>query len=141
MELIVDANVLLAALLKEAITRELLLDSRLKLYAPEYLISETLHLIKKNTKIQKRMGLSLKAIEENFYLLTQEIETYPRKTYASFMEEAYKIAPHKEDASYLALALALNLPVWSNDKGIQAQSRVKVYSTTRLIISLNQVSS
>lgn len=141
MELVVDANVLLASLLKNAITRELLLDSRLKLYAPEHLISETLHLLRKNTKIQKRIGLPPKAIEENFYLLTQEIETYPRKAYASFMEEAHKIAPHKEDAPYLALALALNLSVWSNDKGIQAQSKVKVYSTTRLIAFLNQVSS
>ncbi len=67
MELIVDANILLAALLKEAITRELLLDSRLKFYAPEHLISETLHLLKRNTKIQKRIGLSQKALEEIFY--------------------------------------------------------------------------
>ncbi len=136
MELIVDANILLAALLKEALTRELLLDSRLKLYAPEYLISETLHLLKRNTKLQKRIGLPQKAIEEIFYMLTQEIETYPRKVYATFLTEAGKIAPHKQDTPYLALALALHIPVWSNDQGMHAQNKIKVYTTKALLLIL-----
>ncbi len=138
MELIVDANILLAALLKEAITRELLLDSRLKLYAPEHLISETLHLLKRNTKIQKRIGLPQKALEEIFYVLTQEIETYPRKTYAASLMEANKIAPHKEDAPYLALALTLHIPIWSNDQGIHAQNKVRVYTTKELLLVLGK---
>ncbi|MFH0986116.1 MAG: hypothetical protein V1882_11415 [Candidatus Omnitrophota bacterium] len=41
MELVVDANVLLAGFMRGAVTRELLLDSRLKLHAPEHLIYET----------------------------------------------------------------------------------------------------
>ncbi len=133
MELVVDANILLAALLKEAITRELLLDSRLRLYAPEHLTSEILHLLKKNTSIQKRIGLSPKQLEELFYLLTQEIETIPKKNYAAAIQEAYKIAPHKEDAPYLALALVLNIPIWSNDKGIHSQNSVKVFTTKEIL--------
>ena len=81
MELIVDANILLAALLKEAV----------------------------------------------------EIETIPKKAYISHMAEALKIAPHKEDAPYLALALAYNVPIWSNDKGIHSQSKIKVFSTREVL--------
>ena len=128
----------LAGLIKETITRELLLDSRLKLYAPEHLISETRHLLKKNSKIQKRIGLPPKALEEIFCLLTQEIETYPRKTYASSLAEANKIAPHKEDAPYLALALTLNVPIWPNDQGMHAQNKTKVYTTKALLIALGK---
>ena len=136
MELVVDANVLLASLLKEAITRELLLDTRLRLYAPEHLISETLHLLKRSASLRKRIHLSAKELEELFYLLTQEIETIPKKEFTSQMNEALKIAPHKEDAPYLALALARNIPIWSNDRGIHAQSKVKVYTTKELISTL-----
>lgn len=118
MELVVDANVLLAALLKEAVTRELLLDTRLRLYAPEHLISETLRHLKASASLGKRIQLSANDLEELFYLLTQEIETVSKKEFASRMNEALKIAPHKEDAPYLALALARNIPVWSNDKGV-----------------------
>ena len=138
MELVVDANVLLAALLKEAVTRELLLDARFKLYAPEHLISETLRLLKTSSSLRKRIQLSTKKLEELFYLLTQEIQTVPKGEFASHMNEALKIAPHRQDAPYLALALARNAPVWSNDKGMHVQSRVKVYTTKELISLLGK---
>ena len=138
MELVVDANILLAALLKEATTRELLLDTRLKLYAPEHLISETLKHLKLSASLRNRIRLSSKELEELFYLLTQEIETIPKKEFISRMNDAIKIAPHNEDAPYLALALAYNIPVWSNDKGIHSQSKVKVYTTKDVISVLGK---
>ena len=41
MELVLDANILVAAFLRFATTRELLLDERLTFYAPEYSVAET----------------------------------------------------------------------------------------------------
>lgn len=102
MELIVDANILLAAFLKEAVTRELLLDERLHLFAPEHLLSETAR----------------------------------PASYQSHMLKATALAAHKEDAPYLALALARNMALWSNDRGFKQQSIVTVYSTAELILSL-----
>ena len=40
MELVVDTNVVVAGFLRSAVTRELLLDERLTLWAPEYLLTE-----------------------------------------------------------------------------------------------------
>ena len=40
MELVVDTNILVAGFLRSALTRELLLDERLILWAPEYLLTE-----------------------------------------------------------------------------------------------------
>jgi predicted nucleic acid-binding protein len=131
-ELVVDANVLLSALLKEALTRELLLDSRLKLFAPEHLIAETLHLLKANSALRKRIRLDAKELEELFYLLTQEIETVTKREFISHMAEAFRIAPHREDSPYLALALAFHIPIWSNDKGMYSQDKIKVYTTKDL---------
>ena len=138
MELVVDANVLLASLLKDAVTRELLLDSRLKLFAPEHFISESLHLLRSNSSLKKRIGLSGKDLEELFYLLTQEIETVPKKSYTPKMMEAIELAPHREDAPYLALALSMNIPVWSNDKGMKIQKKIKIISTSELIALLEK---
>ena len=133
-----DANVLLAALLKEAVTRELLLDSRFRLYAPEHLISETLRVLKTNSSIRRRIQLTAAELEELFYFLTQEIETIPKKEFKSQMGEALKIAPHRQDAPYIALALALHISIWSNDKGIHLQSKVKVYTTKELLAVLGK---
>lgn len=138
MELVVDANVLLASLIKQAVTRELLLDSRLKLYAPEHLISETLKHLKSNAALRKRIKLEGPELEELFYLLTQEIETIPQKSFASHMNEALSLAPHKEDAPYLALALSLGVPIWSNDKGFRDQTKVEIYTTPKLLTKLEK---
>ncbi|MEI6732208.1 MAG: PIN domain-containing protein, partial [archaeon] len=38
-----------------------------------------------------------------------------------------------KDAMYLALALKLNCPIWSNDKLLKNQTQIKVYSTSELM--------
>lgn len=133
MELIVDANVLLSSLLKDAITRELLLDARLALFAPEHLLLETSHHLKQSSELRKRMRLSDQELQELFSLLTGRIKTISKEVYNPFFQEAETLAPHFEDAPYLAIALFLNLPIWSNDKGLMGQEKVKIFSTQELI--------
>jgi len=52
------------------------------------------------------------------------------------MSEASRLAAHVEDAPYLALALWKRIPLWSNDKGMKLQSRVKVFTTSQLIAAM-----
>ena len=40
MRLIIDANILFSALIKDSSTAKLLIDDKLKLYAPEFLFEE-----------------------------------------------------------------------------------------------------
>ena len=136
MQLVIDANILLSAFLKEALTREFLLDSRLDLVAPEYLLSETLRHLRGASSIRKRIGLSPDRIEELFLLLTQRIRVFPVTSYQSVIAQALTLAPHLEDAPYLALALILKAAVWSNDKGMKKQTAITIYSTTELLALL-----
>ncbi len=139
MQFVVDANILLAAFLKEGVTRELLLDSRLTLFAPEHLIQETSRHLQGNASIRRRMGLPERNLQELFSILTMRIQVIPQKSYQSFLKEALFLASHKEDAPYLALALFLNIPIWSNDKGFKDQEKVRVYSTQELLVLLENM--
>ena len=105
MELVVDANILLACFMKAAVTRELLLDTCLRLHAPEHLIYETRKHLLGNSSLRKRISLSSKQIEEIWFILTQNIESHAQTDYQKTYSSALKIAPHPEDAPYLALAL------------------------------------
>ena len=136
MQLVVDANILLAAFLKKAVTREFFLDSRLNLAAPEHLLLETLRHLKNDASIRNRIGLSFEEIERLFLLLTARIQVFPKTSYKSFMKKALALAPHPEDAPYLAVGLMLNAAVWSNDKRLKEQSSVTVYSTHELLVIL-----
>lgn len=133
MQLVVDANVLLAAFLKEARTRELLFDERLSLVAPEHLISEISHHLNYSSSLRKRIQLSKQELQELFNLLTGRIQTIPKQSYQLHMKTSLAVAPHAEDAPYLAVALQYSIPIWSNDKGIRNQALVKIYSTKELI--------
>ena len=39
----------------------------------------------------------------------------------------------EKDSPFIACALALGLPLWSNDRALKAQQRVKVYSTDEIL--------
>ena len=136
MEVIVDANILLAGFLKDATARELLLDARLRLFAPEHLIMEITSHLQSSAKLRKRIPLSPEKLQDLFELLTQKIQTVSAASYKSHFLEAASLAPHEEDAHYFALAMLLGIPIWSNDKGMKTQARVKIYSTHELIAIL-----
>ena len=137
MELVLDANILLAAFLKKSATRELLLDERLTLFTPEWLLSET-HKVVQKKSLQKRIQLTSGEIEELLNILTHNVQVVEHARYSGFLKEASLIAPHPEDAPYLALALHLKIPIWSNDLGLRAQQKVKVYGTKDLLKELQK---
>ena len=137
MQLVVDANILLAGFSKSATTRELLLDPRLQLFAPEHLLIETIRHVEHNTSLKKRIGLASPEIRFVFEQLTCRIQTSPLDEYSARMADGIRLAAHPEDAPYLALALWKRLPLWSNDKGMKLQSDVKVFTTAQLIAALS----
>ena len=55
MELVVDANVLVAGFLRSATTRELLLDERLRLSSPEWSLIETERVLA-TPQFRRRLG-------------------------------------------------------------------------------------
>ena len=57
MNLVIDANILFSALLRDSGTRNMLLDRRLTLFAPRFLIIEYL---KYSDELRKRSGIGKK---------------------------------------------------------------------------------
>ncbi len=133
MELVVDANILVAGFLRAALTRELLLDERLTLAAPEYALLETERILL-TPKIQRRFGkLSTEQVKLALATLTSKIEVLPEITYRANLPEAKKFAPDPADTPYFALALHLDIPLWSNDALLKEQDRVTVYTTQEVL--------
>ena len=133
MELVLDANILVAGFLRAATTRELLVDERLALWAPEYSLTEAERVLT-SPRLRRRLGeLSAADVRLILTMLTVHVQVVPAVTYRHHLPIAQHLAPHTEDAPYLALALHLRLPVWSNDAGLKTQSRVPIYTTTELL--------
>ena len=68
-------------------------------------------------------------------ILKKKIKIIPNEEIELFIEEAKSICPDEKDIDYFALALKLKCGIWSNDKELKEQNKIKVYSTNDLIQS------
>ena len=130
MELVVDANILFSALIKDSLTAELLFEPALKLYTPEFLLEE---FTKYEELILKKINRSKEKYIEIFHCLKDIINFIPEEEFSEFLHEAEIISPDIKDTAYIALALKMKCPVWSNDKTLKNQKIITVYSTSDLI--------
>ncbi|MBI3322140.1 MAG: hypothetical protein HYZ94_00465 [Candidatus Omnitrophica bacterium] len=133
MELVVDANILVAGFLRAAVTREMLLDERLTLAAPEYAILETQRILL-TPRIQRKIGkLSVEELKLALAVTANNVQIFPETAYRPKLTDARKFAPDPADTPYLALALHLDIPLWSNDALLKEQDRVVVYTTQEVL--------
>jgi predicted nucleic acid-binding protein len=129
MELVIDTNIVFSAIVKNSVSRILLLNPNLILHAPEGLISE---LEEHREEIREKSRLSEKKYDELMAILLSRIELVPKESIVPFLKAALEFSPDKDDSPFLALCLAKGIPLWSNDKPLKQQSFVKVFSTSEL---------
>ncbi len=131
MDLVVDANVLFASLIKQQLISELILNEDFHLYAPEYLLEE---FSKYENLIIGKTKRSKKEFDEIFNIIEQLITIVPAEEFEQFTVKASEICPDAGDIPYIALALKLKCAVWSNDRPLkERQSVVKVFPTEELM--------
>src|SRR3989344_5174209 len=130
MILVIDANVLFSAIIKNSLTAELIFEKDLKLYTCEFIIEEFL---KHEKEILNKMHRTKEEFIQIMHQLKDIITIIPKEEYIHFIEKAKTISPDKKDAIYFALALKLKCPIWSNDKALKQQSAVNIYSTQEII--------
>ncbi|MBN2423037.1 PIN domain-containing protein [Candidatus Woesearchaeota archaeon] len=130
MDLVVDANILFSALIKDNIAAKLLFEDKFKLYTPDYILDEFL---KYNKTILKKTSRTHENFVQIMHVLQEIIYVLPREEYSKFIDKAEKISPDEKDVMYFALALKLKCPIWSNDKKLKEQKEVVVYSTHDLV--------
>lgn len=134
MELVIDTNCLISALIKDSESRRLIFSEETSLYAPEHLKAET---IRHSSEIADKSGLSPAELGRLIAILMGSISLVSSEEIEPFISRALEIAPHPEDAPFLALALLMRIPVWSDDRGLKRQDSVRVFSTSELLAILN----
>jgi len=135
MDLIIDANIVISALISEqGKTRDLIFLTDFSLYAPEYLLEE---IEKYKEVIIEKSDLDKESFEVAKELIFSRIKTIPFSELKKFHKKASEICPDKNDTEYFALALKFNCPIWTNDKKLKEQNKIKIYSTEELLNIFN----
>ncbi|MFA5772780.1 MAG: PIN domain-containing protein [Thermoplasmata archaeon] len=130
MELVIDANILFSALIRDSITAKMLFDDSLNLYTPEFIIEE---FAKHEGTILNKTARTKNDFVQIMHSLNEIITIIPEEEYFGYMQEAAAVSPDEKDVAYLALAMKLRCGIWSNDKRLKEQDKIKVYNTHELM--------
>jgi len=130
MQLVVDTNVLISALLARSKTFVIIVLGDLELFAPEYALGE---IDRHKEELRERMGVSQEEFDLALNLILSHVVVINRQRYESFEAHARKICPDEKDFPFFALALALRIPFWTNETRLKVQKEVIVYNTKEMV--------
>jgi len=133
MNLVIDANILFALLIRKGKTEDIFFNDTIKLYAPEFMLDE---FEKYKDYIKEKTNRTDDEFDRMLSILRKKIELIPQRQTEKLMERAREICPDENDGDYFAVALELNCAIWSNDKKLKDQKSISVISTHELLQNL-----
>ncbi|SIR89613.1 Predicted nucleic acid-binding protein, contains PIN domain [Haladaptatus litoreus] len=138
MKLVVDANVVISALIANSKTRELIVTLEPDLLTPEFVHNEIGNY---EDLIVKKSGMDADRVNQFIGLLFQYIDVVPAADFYPFIEQADEAigATDPDDVLYVACALACEAGVWNDDSDFDEQDLVPVYSTGDVITSFDTI--
>jgi len=108
MDLVIDANVLFSALIKDSFTYNLLFNEKFHLFTPEYIFTE---LEKHKEEILEKTERTTEEFFRLLEILKRRIVIVPLEKLVPYVEEAEKLTPDPDDMVYFALAFKLNCAI------------------------------
>ncbi|RLM89527.1 PIN domain-containing protein [Haloarcula sp. Atlit-7R] len=137
MKFVVDANIILSALISDSMTRRLLVELEDDLLTPAYVHDE---LEKYTEMVAEKSGLSPAEVEDLIEILFKRIDVVPRSEVLTSLQEAARIMrdTDPDDAVYLASALERDAQVWSDDGDYDEQDIVSVATTGDIVERFEQ---
>ncbi|MEM3127003.1 MAG: PIN domain-containing protein [Candidatus Woesearchaeota archaeon] len=147
MKFVIDSNILITFFKKESVFRKLSLKQDLILFSPEYSLEEISKYsedIIKRAKITKKEFVELKndlKIRVNFVQLKSYSGVVGKSKKLSKFYAKEEIEEFLQDLDFVALALKLEHPIWSNDKLLKKQQKIPVFNTREIISLIDEALS
>ena len=132
MRLVLDTNILIAVLIKDSMTRRILLLPDLQFLLPTFALDE---LARHRAKIARAARLKVDEIDLLLTLLLTSVVVVPFERIAPHLPAADALigAIDPDDVPFVALALAEEHDgIWSNDRAFENIPNIKLWTTTSL---------
>ncbi len=128
MRLVLDTNILIAALVRDSVIREILIHSAIKCFVSEFIFKEVEkykdEIIQKSCLSNNEFTSLLESIKEHLILVSDK-EIHHKEEAEQIMEPI-----DIKDSIFIALALSTdNAGIWSEDKHFEQQKKIKVWKT------------
>ncbi len=122
LSVVVNSSILIRYLAKEGYIRNFInshIDD-LILITPDYALYEIEEFLRDYEYRLMEKGVSRRVLEIALYMLMENVIVLPKFFYRDMVHKAYTIANKfdPKDTPFIALALKLNIPIWSIDRGL-----------------------
>ena len=138
MALVVDANVVISALIADSKTRELIVTLEPPLRTPE-VIHDVIESY--DDLIVEKSGIDRARVQQFLDFLFEYIETVPASEFFQHIKEADNAIgdTDRDDVLYVACGLGSEAGIWSDDSDFEEQNLVPVFATSEVTDSFDTV--
>jgi predicted nucleic acid-binding protein len=132
MKFVIDTNIFLSALIKDGLTREIIINSPFKLFIPE---QEIIEIKRYEELIGDKSKMNKEDLRDLIRTLLRYITIIRNENIIKFKCKAEEIIGKIDcdDVPFVAAALFLNCPIWSEDKHFQKQNEIKTLKTKDIL--------
>jgi len=132
LKIIIDSNILFSALIKDSMTRRMILEYSGYFLFPYFIFEE---MEKHKWELLKKSKMSAKDFNLLLNLLLRKVMIVPTEVLFQYRKEAYKIIKDidPDDTIFIACALACqDSIIWSDDKKLKQQTHVRIINTAEM---------
>ncbi len=132
MNIVVDTNIFISALIQDSTTRNLIINSKDNLLFPEF---EFFEIKKHKQEILEKAGLSDEEFEILLLNLLRYVKIIKTEDIINYRQKAFGIIGNidNDDVIFIATSLVYNAVIWSDDKHFQRQNTIKILNTGDMI--------
>ncbi|MEK6909637.1 MAG: PIN domain-containing protein [Candidatus Aenigmatarchaeota archaeon] len=131
MKVVIDSNRVIAAMIKDSTTRDILFDNNLEFIAPDTIKVEV---NKYKTAIIEKAGVTEEEFDILLSLIFQHIAIIPQNEYNELVAKFKNEIKDFNDIPYIAVCVATKAEgIWTHDPHFKQQKKVKVFTNIDLL--------
>jgi predicted nucleic acid-binding protein len=133
MNIIIDSNIFIAALLKNGKIRDLIVNSSFDLLLPEVIYEE---IREHKQELIEKSGLNENEFNSLSQIISQYVKIVPSIIAKPYKKQAEEIIKNvdEDDIPFIATSLACNsCPIWTDDTDFKKQNKIRVITTKEMI--------
>jgi len=137
MNIIIDSNILFSALIKDSITRKIILEYDGFFLFPAFIFEE---MEKHKEELFKKSGMNWMDFDRLLNLILKKVFIVSNKVLHPYRKEALEIIKDIDPDDVIFVACALAYPdsiIWSDDKRLKNQTKVRIMNTKEMMKKLN----
>jgi len=132
LNIVLDSNILFSALIKDSLTRKMIILHTEILLFPSVIFDE---MEKHKGELLRKSEMNIEQFETLLEILLHNVQIIPTDILRPYKKKAYDLVKDIDPDDALIIACALAYPrsiLWSDDKKLKQQSIVTVVNTTEM---------